>query len=447
MWRLLGLAFTASALKLLPDNEVSDRRAANQVLLKVAHGGEERLRLMLATLAAEGVDLGHLQHWLEDEKAAPVSFKWAESQSFRDLELLSQEISKARASHSVLSPEVLAEMDRERMARALRGLEALGYGEKPCGSPCEALSSLQKSTWQLFRLVRAQEGLRRFDAKQVLAEIAHSGRMEAVLSRFAALGFDYTALLRWMSDNGSFQRLLKGLENEDRAMVRSAFGELLAEGKDVLSQRLLELQGLGYDIAKVKAWYAGEVDAGRMVELLKQQDQEGMRRAIKELIKQGGKVRLESALKRLKALGHDPKEAERLAGGKESSEALEMSLKHGDRQQASQVMQRILAQSGRDGLQRALKEMKGRGIEPQRFQEWVAEGVEALVKEKPLELVQEGRRQDLVGLLASHLREGGQRKVEEVLGKLQKEGYNSSEVQAWLYGNAPVPHLKQAVGA
>lgn len=469
MWRLLGLAAIASALKLLPDNEVSvdkDRKAANQVLLKVAQGGEDHLRLMLATLAADGVDLGLLQHWLEDEKAAaaaPVSWKWdeetlTESDSFRDLEVLVSAITKARASHLPLSRSVLAAMDRDRMARALRGLEALGYGQKGCGSPCDSLTSLAKSSWQLFRLVRAQREVRRDEAKQVLAEIAHSGRMEPVLSRFAALGFDYTALLRWMSDNGSFQLLLKGLEAENRSMVRSAFGELLAEGKEVLSSRLLELQGLGYDIAKVKAWYSGaesfqvaEVDAGHMVELMKQQDQEGMKRAIKDLIKQGGKVRLESALARLKALGYDPKEAERLAGGQSQptepkSEALVMSLKHGDRQQASQALHRILAEGGRDGLQRALAELKRQGIDPELFQEWVAEGVEALVKEKPVELVQQGRRQDMVRLLASHLREGGQRKVQQVLAKLQKEGYNSSEVQAWLYANAPLP-LKHTVGA
>ena len=159
------------------------------------------------------------------------------------------------------------------------------------------------ATAELSQLIHAVQDADRHAAKQVLADIVRDGgepQMQDVLGRFAAMGYDYNVLLRWVSGaltltgeaaqaihtghtraehptehpakiikatkvskeeeaEVGFKFLLRGLDTSNETLVKDAFAQMLQNGgKAFLSSKLLEVQKMGYDIEAIKRWYSSK---------------------------------------------------------------------------------------------------------------------------------------------------------------------------------------------
>lgn len=183
----------------------------------------------------------------------------------------------------------------------------LNFNANEVGHPSKTNSF--NSTAELSQLIHAVQDADRHAAKQVLADIVRDGgepQMQDVLGRFAAMGYDYNVLLRWVSGaltltgeaaqaihtkhtaahpehqippvkimkatkavtkvskeeeaaEVGFKFLLRGLDTSNETLVKDAFAQMLQNGgKAFLSSKLLEVQKMGYDIEAIKRWYSSK---------------------------------------------------------------------------------------------------------------------------------------------------------------------------------------------
>lgn len=178
----------------------------------------------------------------------------------------------------------------------------LNFNANEVGHPGSKTNSFN-ATAELSQLIHAVQDADRHAAKQVLADIVRDGgepQMQDVLGRFAAMGYDYNVLLRWVSGaltltgeaaqaihtkhtsaerehpehavkikatkvskeeeaEVGFKFLLRGLDTSNETLVKDAFAQMLQNGgKAFLSSKLLEVQKMGYDIEAIKKWYSSK---------------------------------------------------------------------------------------------------------------------------------------------------------------------------------------------
>ena len=365
------------------------------------------------------------------------------------------------------------------------------------GSPGATVAN---ATWEVSQLIQRVQEADRDGTKKVLGDIVRMGgekHLEEILQRFAAMGYDYSVLLQWVSgtlklgeaspqeaihskvtDDHGFKLLLRGLDSSNQTLVKNALAQLQSGGKDFFSSKLLELQRMGYDIAAIKRWLPAEghpshfetthlaavkagistkpeesdgshmsdvsdvSDAQQFIDLMKMANEDGMKTRITEVFQNGGMPRIQAALKIVQAWGYDAKDVELLAAGKEMRSA-GLKIKEEQKQTQKESTPSTPSSKSQKATEKTEKKQKFDALE-------ASDEALSLVK-SIAEGDRDGARKEVGYIYAK----GGQEELVEVLQRAQFRGHDAAKIQAWIAGAetpkpfqpAPVPSVQQAVQA
>lgn len=365
------------------------------------------------------------------------------------------------------------------------------------GSPGATVAN---ATWEVSQLIQRVQEADRDGTKKVLGDIVRMGgekHLEEILQRFAAMGYDYSVLLQWVSgtlklgeaspqeaihskvtDDHGFKLLLRGLDSSNQTLVKNALAQLQSGGKDFFSSKLLELQRMGYDIAAIKRWLPAEghpshfetthlaavkagistkpeesdgshmsdvsdvSDAQQFIDLMKMANEDGMKTRITEVFQNGGMPRIQAALKIVQAWGYDAKDVELLAAGKEMRSA-GLKIKEEQKQTQKESTPSTPSSKSQKATEKTEKKQKFDALE-------ASDEALSLVK-SIAEGDRDGARKEVGYIYAK----GGQEELVEVLQRAQFRGHDAAKIQAWITGAetpkpfqpAPVPSVQQAVQA
>lgn len=429
-----------------------DQRGANTALLAAAEGGKRHLEMVWALLALD-YDPEDLQKWLST--ASPLSNFSAEGYDRslgEDVRNLLETIRANRPDGPEAVKALILNVARtggaqggaggaHRVSKALQALQALGYSPQELQSwierrtPGQALvakgpARAIENSWNVYLLIDGLKHSSRAEVKKVLAHIGGE-EMVHVLGMFAALGYDYNMLLKWLQSeseeeeveipsNSDFALLLKDLEKEaeTRAEVKEVFARMLKTGN--LSSSFARLQSMGYDLDALKRWYQSRLKA--LPQPVHQRDSRPGK--LGEIFRNDSLT--PTTLKAPKGLFH------------ETLQHLH-SLGSAKRQEKASKAKRA-AEGAVEVATAATAERAGTVEVPLKSSHSAHSGLDAAAKGfyELLGQVQRAHKAEVLRLLSSEFRSGGQPRVQQAFAYLEAAGYNHKDVQAWLTGG-PAP--------
>ncbi|CAE7293687.1 unnamed protein product, partial [Symbiodinium necroappetens] len=417
-----------------------DQRGANTALLAAAEGGKRHLEMVWALLALD-YDPEDLQKWLSTASPLPPSH-------FSNLSVEGYDRSLGEDVRNLLEtlranrpdgPEAVKALIRKvatlggagRVSKALQALQALGYSPQELQSWIERRTHGQalvakgparaiENSWNVYLLIDGLKHSSRAEVKKVLAHIG-AEEMVHVLGMFAALGYDYNMLLKWLQSeseeeeveipsNSDFALLLKDLEKEaeTRAEVKEVFARMLKTGN--LSSSFARLQSMGYDLDALKRWYQSRLKAppqpvherdsrpGKLGEVFRNDSLTPMLKAPKGLFHE--------TLQHLHSLG-SAKRQEKASKAKRAAEgAVEVATAETAERAGTVEVPLKSSHSAHSPVDAAAKG----------FYELLGQ-------------VQRAHKAEVLRLLSSEFRSGGQPRVQQAFAYLEAAGYNHKDVQ------------------
>ncbi|OLP86490.1 hypothetical protein AK812_SmicGene32403 [Symbiodinium microadriaticum] len=444
----------AFALK-LPKNTLELPDHTEAVEREIAEGDQRGANTALLAAAEGGKDPEDLQKWLST--ASPLSNFSAEGYDRslgEDVWNLLETIRANRPDGPEAVKALILNVARtggaqggaggaHRVSKALQALQALGYSPQELQSWIERRTHGQalvakgparaiENSWNVYLLIDGLKHSSRAEVKKVLAHIG-AEEMVHVLGMFAALGYDYKMLLKWLQSeeeeeveipsNSDFALLLKDLEKEaeTRAEVKEVFARMLKTGN--LSSSFARLQSMGYDLDALKRWYQSRLKAppqpahqrdsrpGKLGEIFRND-------SLTPTTLKAPKGLFHETLQHLHSLG-SAKRQEKASKAKRAAEGAVEVATAATAERAGTV--EVPLKSSHSAHSRLDAAAKG-------FYELLGQ-------------VQRAHKAEVLRLLSSEFRSGGQLRVQQAFAYLEAAGYNHKDVQAWLTGG-PAPPLQ-----
>ena len=353
-------------------------------------------------------------------------------------------------------------------------------------------------------LVRGLEGGDRGAVMHAFAEMLRAGGKASLstnLAKLQKLGYDIDAVKRWYKSEGETlaptptraahastvskqarpdqddaKLLLHMVQAENAKGLKATISNLFKHGGEPrIESALAILQSWGYDPQDVQLLAAGKPLRKKPIQItlpgntlgsLARRDSHYLSKRESSNVSMQPGSRMSTSQKPEVINKSWPTDHAHSPQNMSDSEMLMLFLHSAKRDDATHFMIHMFQAGGAARVEEALAGVTRWGYDPERFQDWIAGGLEKLVSavspnprplartdakaELPaedlegkraqlLESVKLEHREEALKELAGMLKHGGQPEVDEAFRELQSAGYDSAVVEGWLSGKGSLP--------
>jgi len=492
--------------RLLSGLQSSDLNATKQELMVMARrGGQPRIKSTLRALELLGYDVLSVQKWMSSrgEKPKMHSEKMLlqpESDVYRILSGLNH---SDRPTVKSLLNELVVKGGPARIQQVLLNINETGVDAKQFQDWISG--NLDKAPRPNFAklsasLKQTQEAPIGRDAPSAVTENKAAGFHLPSHMQIKHAASEVVASLKdgksSEEETADVESIVQGLETSNKLIVKSLLAEMYRKGgAQRLRQSLQGLRAKGYDVDEVKRWYSSDdktVAPSRKLlpEMAQEEKKAVVQPNVQFDVKEAGEKRTSeqeqtsqaTKTTEQKQTSHATKTSEQktsrakmketsahiksakslgdeMAGMLNDARNLEQQLLLADKAGIKQTLKEMLKNGGQARIEKSLVGLQSLGYDADEVKKWLADSVktnppkathaapELTLAEKDVEEIAKGVKNSdkpsVKQLLKTMMDNGGQKRLEAALGKLNGKGYSPASVQRWILAtgdeSAPKP--------